>query len=83
MEWKDDLGEHIRTIEQLGEHVSLTKKEKREIKKVIDIHPMRITKYYLSLINKNDKDDPIRKMTYSHDLKVGVSMQWHDVQLDS
>jgi len=36
--------------------------EEREIRRVTKIHPMLITKYYLSLINIKDKKDPIRKM---------------------
>jgi len=32
------------------------------IQEIIDIHPMRITRYYMSLIDENDPDDPIRKM---------------------
>lgn len=62
MGWENKLKENICTIKQLKEHISLTSKEEKLLKKVIGIHPMRITRYYLSLIDKNDKNDPLKKM---------------------
>lgn len=62
MEWQKSLNNNIRTITQLKEHIKLTKKEEQQLKKVVKIHPMNITQYYFSLINKKDKKDPIRKI---------------------
>lgn len=56
------LNENICTVEQLKQYIDLTSKEEKKFQEVIKIHPMYIPKYYLSLINKNDKNDPIRKM---------------------
>jgi lysine 2,3-aminomutase len=61
-EWKQELKESIRTVEQLNKYLQLSLREKRQIKEVIERHPMRITRHYLSLVDKNDPDDPIRKM---------------------
>ena len=61
-EWKQELKESIRTVEQLNKYLQLSLREKRQIKDVIERHPMRITRHYLSLVDKNDPDDPIRKM---------------------
>jgi len=34
----------------------------KELEKIIDLHPMSVTRYYMSLIDKNDPQDPIKKM---------------------
>jgi len=62
MKWENELKRNIRTVERLKKYLKLTKKEEKLLKKVVEIHPMSITRYYLSLINKSDKKDPIRKM---------------------
>jgi len=61
-DWKRDLRESIRTSEHLDRHLKLTPREKGQISQVIEKHPMRITHHYLSLVDKNDPADPIRKM---------------------
>ena len=62
MVWQKELRNNIRTIDELKKYIALTKTEERKLKKVVKIHPMSITRYYLSLINKKDKNDPIRKI---------------------
>ncbi|MAG79094.1 lysine 2,3-aminomutase [Candidatus Pacearchaeota archaeon] len=52
----------ISSIKQLKRYISIPKKEEIVLEKVVKIHPIEITKYYLSLIDKNDKNDPIKKM---------------------
>lgn len=60
--WRSELRQSIRTVEHLDRHLKLSDVEKRQISDVIEKHPMRITHHYLSLIDKNDPHDPIRKM---------------------
>jgi len=62
MAWEKELEESISTIAQLGEYMELNPKKGAILQEIIDIHPMRITRYYMSLIDENDPDDPIRKM---------------------
>ncbi len=62
MAWINKLKENINGIEQLKKHIKIVSEEEKFLQKVIDIHPMSITKYYLSLINKDDINDPIRKI---------------------
>jgi KamA family protein len=52
----------ICTIEQLKDFVDLTPKKENNLKEIIQKHPMRVTPYYMSLIDWDDPDDPIRKM---------------------
>ncbi len=60
--WQKRLKESICTVEQLREYIELTPKEEKQIEKIIQRHPMQITPYYMSLVNRYDPDDPIRKI---------------------
>jgi lysine 2,3-aminomutase len=52
----------ISTIEQLRDYVDVPLEKEMKLKKIIARHPMRITPYYMSLIDWDDPNDPIRKM---------------------
>ncbi|MCJ7614414.1 KamA family radical SAM protein [Candidatus Bathyarchaeota archaeon] len=52
----------ICTVEQLKDFVDLSPKEEKKLKQITQRHPMRVTPYYMSLIDWDDPDDPIRKM---------------------
>ncbi|UCE97088.1 MAG: KamA family radical SAM protein [Candidatus Bathyarchaeota archaeon] len=56
------LGNDVCSVEQLANYVDLSFHEKEQLEKVVQIHPMRVNPYYLSLINWNDPNDPIRKI---------------------
>jgi KamA family protein len=62
MKWRTELKENITTLEQLKQYVDIEPKEEKQLQKIIERHPMSITRYYMSLIDRNDPDDPIRKM---------------------
>jgi KamA family protein len=63
MAWEEEFRNNITTVEDLAELTDITGSEKRKLRKVIDRHPMSITRYYASLIDWNDPDDPLRRMT--------------------
>jgi len=52
----------ICTIEQLKHFIDLSPKEEKKLKQITQRHPMRVTLYYMSLIDWDDPYDPIRKM---------------------
>jgi lysine 2,3-aminomutase len=52
----------ICSIEQLEKFTILSRKEKKELKQITKRHPMRVTPYYMSLIDWEDPEDPIKKM---------------------
>ena len=52
----------ISSINEIEGLANLPTSEKEKMKQVSQIHPMRISKYYMSLINWDDPKDPIRKM---------------------
>ena len=61
-EFKEELEETISTVKQLKRYVNLAPDEAKMLEKIIKVHPMRISPYYMSLIDWNNPDDPIRKM---------------------
>lgn len=62
MSWKMNLRENITNVEELKEHFNLSDEQVQKIAQVIEKYPMSIPHYYLSLIDIDDKDDPIKKM---------------------
>ena len=62
MKWQQKLKNNVSTVEELKEFITLTRTEEKLLRRVVKIHPMSISRHYLSLINKRDKNDPIRKM---------------------
>lgn len=63
MDWKKELKENIIGAEELKEalNLELNEGETKKLEQIIELYPISIPKYYLSLIDSDDKDDPIRK----------------------
>ena len=57
-----ELEKSISSVEQLRRHADFSPEEMERLLRIVRVHPMRISPYYLSLINWNDPADPIRKM---------------------
>lgn len=60
-DWKWQVRNRIETLEQLKKYVSLTPEEEEGVAKSLKTLRMAITPYYLSLINPDDPNDPVRK----------------------
>ena len=73
MSWEDELENNICTIDQLKEYTELTEREARRLSRVIERHPMSITRYYMSLINWDDPNDPIKKMAVPSEGELNLS----------
>lgn len=58
-----ELATIISSVEQIACNLGLSPDEIEQLKQVTQIHPMLVSPYYLSLINWDDPDDPIRKMS--------------------
>lgn len=63
MTWREEFQKNVSTIDQLKEYINLAVEEEKDLRRVVEMHPMSISRYYLSLIDRNDSDDPIRKMS--------------------
>ncbi len=62
LKWQDELNNNITTLDELKEYIALDAVEEQKLQRVIDVHPMNISRYYLNLIDVMDPHDPIRKM---------------------
>jgi lysine 2,3-aminomutase len=73
MRWQEELKENICSIAQLEEYILFSPKEKRQIQKIMEMHPMSVTRYYMSLIDRDDHNDPIRKMAIPSEGELNLS----------
>lgn len=62
MSWKSQLDNSISTVDELALVLSLGEIERQILRDVCDNHPLKISRYYFSLIDKNDKRDPLRRI---------------------
>ena len=60
-DWKWQFRNRITTIDQLAQFIPLTPAEQTELRLVTMRYPISITPHYLSLIDPEDPDDPVRK----------------------
>lgn len=62
MNWKQVLQSSIRDVEGLRKVLPMDDTEAVQMEKIIEKYPLCINPYYLGLINRDDPNDPIRKM---------------------
>lgn len=60
--WKDLLAKSIRNVADLRSAIGLPEKDISQLEKIVEKYPLCVNPYYLSLINRDDPHDPIRKM---------------------
>lgn len=71
--WQKELANNINTIDKLEKYVSLDTDEKAILMDIVKKHPMNIPRYYLNLIDFDDPDDPIRKLSLPSKEEIIVS----------
>ncbi len=74
-DWNWQLKNRIETAEQLAQYVELSKKEMDDITTCLKTYKMAITPYYFSLIDLNDKNDPIRKQSIPNIEELNFSIE--------
>jgi len=62
-DWKWQVRNRVETLDQLKKYIDLTKEEEAGIRESLKTFRMAITPYYLSLINTEDPECPIRKQS--------------------
>ncbi len=72
-DWKWQVQNRVETLEDLKKYISLTEEEEVGVKKCLDTLRMAITPYYLSLIDFNDENDPIRRQAVPTGFEVHQS----------
>ena len=60
-DWKWQVKNRIETLDDLKKYVTLTPEEEEGVKKTLQTLRMAITPYYISLIDPNNPDCPVRK----------------------
>ncbi|NLA15410.1 MAG: lysine 2,3-aminomutase [Bacteroidales bacterium] len=60
-DWKWQVRNRIVTLEQLKKHITLTPQEEEGVKQSLQLLRMAITPYYLSLIDSDNPECPVRK----------------------
>ncbi len=60
-DWTWQAKHRVETLDELKQYITLTEEEERGIQKCLNAFRMAITPYYLSLIDLNDPNDPVRK----------------------
>ena len=60
-DWRWQLAHRITTAEEVSELLHLNLQQRRQMAELAATYHISITPYYLSLINLDDPDDPIRK----------------------
>jgi lysine 2,3-aminomutase len=72
-DWKWQFRNRIVSIDQLTRLVRLSVEEQAQIRMVTKRYPLSITPYYLSLINPNDPEDPVRKQAIPSIQEISMS----------
>ena len=60
-DWKWQVRNRIETLEELKQYVRLTPEEEEGVRKSLETLRMAITPYYLSLIDPENPNDPVRR----------------------
>lgn len=60
-DWRWQARNRVETLDELKQYINLTEEEEEGIRKCLNTFRMAVTPYYLSLIDLNDPQDPIRK----------------------
>ena len=71
-DWHWQVKNRVETLEDLKKYVNLTAEEEEGVRRTLGRLRMAITPYYLSLIDLNDKYDPIRRQAIptAHELEA-------------
>jgi KamA family protein len=62
LDYVKELKNNITNVDELNKYIPLSPQEEADIRQVAAIHPMNIPRYYLSLIDVNNPEDPVRKL---------------------
>jgi lysine 2,3-aminomutase len=77
-DWKWQFRNRITTVGRLAEFLPLSTREQAQLNLVAMRYPLSITPYYLSLINRYDPDDPIRKQAVPSILEITMGTMGHE-----
>lgn len=62
MSWQEELAKNATGVQDLLPYMDMNEAERQKMADILEQFPMSVTPYYLSLIDWDDENDPIRKM---------------------
>ena len=60
--WQENLERCFRSMDELGPVLGIPEDELKRLREIGERYPVCVPEYYLNLIDRNDRHDPIRKM---------------------
>jgi len=81
-DWKWQFRNRITRVEQLAQFIPLSAEEQAQLRLVTMRYPLSVTPYYLSLINPDDPDDPIRKQAIPSPMEMTMGSMGLEDPLD-
>ncbi len=80
--WKWQFRNRVTSVEQLTQFIPLSPQEQAQVRLVAMRYPLSVTPYYLSLINPDDPEDPIRKQAIPSMLEIVMGAMGMEDPLD-
>lgn len=77
-DWKWQVKNRIKTLEDLKKYITLTPEEESGVQKSLQTFRMAITPYYLSLIDVNNPNCPIRKQSIPTEQETYIAPEEQD-----
>jgi len=75
-DWTWQIRNRVENLGELKEHIQLSAAEEEGVEKCLQTMRMAVTPYYLSLIDLDDPDDPVRKQS------IPTAMELHTAKSD-
>jgi len=72
-DWKWQFRNRVTCVEQLSQFIPLSAEEQAQLRLVTIRYPLSVTPHYLSLLNPDDPDDPIRKQAVPSPLEMTMA----------
>ncbi|SHI81226.1 KamA family radical SAM protein [Parasporobacterium paucivorans] len=61
-EWQEELNGNITKLSEISEKLNMSPDQEEQLERIARRFPLSVPRYYLSLIDWSDPEDPIRKM---------------------
>ena len=81
-DWKWQFRNRITRVEQLAQFIPSSTEEQAQLRLVAMRYPLSVTPYYLSLINPDNPDDPIRKQAIPSPMEMTMGSMGLEDPLD-
>jgi len=70
LDWKEEIKNNITSVDELKQYVGLSEFEEESIRNITKNHPMNIPRYYLSLCDFDNPNNPIVQLSIPSDREL-------------